>query len=84
MDLDEARIADGGAKELRGRVEALDMAHLQNGPLPLRQLDHLVGFGQGRGHRLLDQDVLSGLEGGSGHRQMVDRGHGQRHRVDLG
>ncbi len=49
---------------------------------PIREVDQIEALGGGRGQRLLDEDVLAGLQCGRG--QVVMRGHGRgdHHGVD--
>ena len=60
--LDEARHGQGRLHGLHGRIEALQVAHLQNPIGPPRQLDEALPLLHGHGHRLFDQNAGSGVE----------------------
>jgi hypothetical protein len=47
------------------------------------RLEQCLGLGQGRRHRLLDQDVLAGLEAGAGDLAVLVHAGQHEHRVDL-
>ena len=53
-------------------------------PLALGQADQLLGLALGGGHRLLDEDVLAGSQGGGGQRPVGADRRGDGHRLDGG
>jgi hypothetical protein len=61
------------------RIEPLGVSNGEHCAGALGQGHELIGFGQARGHGLLDQHVNAPLEKRPGHREMVDRRDGDRH-----
>ena len=62
VDLDEARRLSIGSAACDGRIESLGVADRQRGADARRQRDQLVGLGERRRHRLLDEHVHAALE----------------------
>ncbi len=83
MDLDEPWLRHRGQEDIRGGVEALDVAHLEHRPAVLGEPDEVVRLRQRDRHGLLHQHVLAGLEKGPDHAMVFDGGHRHRGRVHL-
>ena len=83
-DLAQLTGHDARAHGLDVRVEPPAVRHHQRRAAAGRRLDHRVAFGHRGRHRLLDQDMLPGLEQRDrlGRVQRVGRGHDRR--IDLG
>ena len=62
VHLDEPRLREHPERRLDGRVVALDVPDLDDAPAGARDRQEAVRLGEGRGHRLLDQDVPPALE----------------------
>src|SRR6185436_1882518 len=62
VNLDEARGRDGRLQDVHRRVEALDVADLEDGLAVRGHADQVLRLGGRRGHGLLDQDVLAGIQ----------------------
>jgi hypothetical protein len=86
VDLDEAQVGHLGRARLGvavGRVVPLHVGDLQQDAGPVSRRDHRLGLGDGRAHRLLDQDVLASLDRGDA-RRGVRAGGADDHGVDVG
>ncbi len=71
------------AGHLGGRVEPLDMSHLQSGLCPFGGRHDGGGLSYGRGEWFLDKDGDPAVEEFGGHRLMSRGGHGNGNGVDL-
>ena len=80
--LEEDRAPNLPLQRAEGRVEALDVADLQDRTPGGGRADHLVGLGQGAGDRLLDEHVDAGREAGAGDLPVAHGRGRDAHRVD--
>ena len=64
QDVDPSKFArlDGVANPLRRRIEAEDVADLQNALFYIGQLGELLGFVRREGQRFLNEDILARLQ----------------------
>ena len=67
-----------------GGIEALEMPGLGNAAVLTCKLDELIGFGYGRGQRLLDQDIDAVFHQLPSDRQVMNRGYSDRGRLNAG
>ena len=67
----------------KGRVEALDVAHLQQPPARLGGADQIGRFLLAGGDRLLDQHMHTRLQAGQTHPVVQQGRHGDAHRLHL-
>ena len=80
--LDEPRHGKYGLQRLDGGVEALQVSNLQNPLGTAGRVDQADALFHGRGHRLLDQHVRSGLEELLGHGEVIGRRRDDAHCID--
>src|SRR5215831_5750281 len=62
MRFKESRFGDPPAKRYEGRIETLDVSHLQRQASCFGDRDHFISFGYGSSNRLLDKDMNSRFE----------------------
>ncbi len=82
VGLEEHGLVEGREGRGDGRVEAFQMADGDDAAVVSRQGDDVVGFGEGGGEGLFDEDVDAGGEQISGDAGVVDGGHADGCGVD--
>ena len=83
VDFEKHWLGDEWDRSLHGGVEAFEMSNLRDSAGGFCQRDQFIGFGQRSRQRLFDEDVNAGLHQSACGRQVMNRGHRHRRRLNF-